>query len=136
VVVKLSPLLDDFNCHLPATEAAIASCSEELGLQLPSDYIEFLKTSNGGEGFIGRVGFANLWSVEELPSLNRTYEVQKNAPGLLLFGSSGGGEAYGFDTRSSAWPIVQVPFVGMEWPLAAPMGDSFVDFLRRLYRLK
>jgi SMI1 / KNR4 family (SUKH-1) len=136
VVVKKSPLLDDFDCHPPATDAAITSCGKELGLQLPGDYVEFLKTANGGEGFIGRVGFANLWSVEELPSLNRAYEVQKIVPGLLLFGSNGSGEAYGFDMRNLTRPVVQVPFVGMEWQVAEPMGNSFIDFLWRLHRLE
>jgi hypothetical protein len=43
----------------------------------------------------GDFGFAHLWPVEELVSLNRAYEVEKYLPGLLL-GSDGAGKAYGF----------------------------------------
>jgi hypothetical protein len=68
--------------------------------------------------------------------MNQSYEVQKYVPGLLVFGSSGGGEAYGFDTRFPDWPIVQVPFVGMEWAVAEPMGSSFGEFLGQLYETK
>ena len=45
---------------------------------------------------------------------NRDYEVESYCPELLLFGSSGGGEAYAFDKRSLPWRVVEVPFVGMD----------------------
>jgi len=89
--------------------------------------------TNGGEGFIGEEEYLMLWSVEELPSLNEAYEVQQYAPGLLLFGSSGGGEAYGFDTRKQCFEIVRVPFIGMTWDLAQPIATSFDLFMRTLY---
>ena len=89
--------------------------------------------TNGGEGFIGEEEYLMLWSVEELPSLNEAYEVQQYAPGLLLFGSSGGGEAYGFDTRNQRFEILRVPFIGMAWDLAQPIANSFDLFMRTLY---
>jgi hypothetical protein len=116
--------------HPAATNMMIIASEEQLGARLPKDYVQFLKLANGGEGFIGNA-YAIFWSVEELSSMNRSYEVQKYAPGLLIFGSDGGGEAYGFDTRASDWPIVQVPFVGMAWNLARPMGTSFSVSLKR-----
>jgi hypothetical protein len=77
-----------------------------------------------------------LWGAEELVPLNEAYQVQKFVPGLLLFGSDGGGEAFGFDTRAGDWPIVQVPFVGMGWDVAWPMGTSFNEFLRNLSEIE
>ena len=105
-------------------------------MKLPLDYVEFLKRTDGGEGCIGKSAYVMLWAVGELASLNHAYEVQKYAPGLLIFGSDGGGEAFGFDTRNPQWPIVRVPFVGMAWDVARSMGGTFNDFLERIYEIE
>lgn len=88
------------NWHLngPATEESIRQASLSLRIKLPPDYAEFMKKHNGGEGFIGD-NYVILWRVEELAPFNRDYEVEQYAPGLIMFGSKGGGEAYAFDTR-------------------------------------
>lgn len=130
-MVDMRPFLDRLNRRPGATDSAIAEEEKQLGLKLPVEYVDFLKLTNGGEGFIGKE-YVILWGAEELASMNQSYEVQKYVPGLLIFGSNGGGEAYGFDTRTPQRPIVQVPFVGMDWGYARPMGESFSEFLRRL----
>jgi hypothetical protein len=105
-------------------------------MRLPVDYREFLKITNGGEGFIGENAYVMFWGVDELVSMNKAYEVDTYVPGFLLFGSNGGGEAFGFDTRKKRWTIVQVPFVGMEWSLAERLGRSFKDFLEKLFKVE
>ena len=70
-----------------------------------------------------------LWSLEELEPLNRSHRDEGFAPGLLIFGSTGGGEAYGFDTRLEPWMIVSIPFIPMDWEDAIPISDSFTGFL-------
>lgn len=126
-------LLANLNRRVPATTAAVAECERQLRVKLPPDYVEFLRATNGGEGFIGESAYVILWGAQELVPMNQAYEVQKYVPGLLIFGSDGGGEAYGFDTRIQQWQIVQVPFVGMAWNLAEPMGATFIAFLEELY---
>jgi hypothetical protein len=130
----------DLHCYLGrvkqnpgASDALIAESEDQLGLKLPVEYVGFLKVTNGGDGFVGEKEYVIFWGVEELASLNRSYEVQDYAPGFLIFGSNGGGEAYGFDTRSEGWPIVRITFVGMDWSEARPMGESFSAFLKHLY---
>jgi len=127
-VISIDRLLTNINQRGRATDTAVAAAEEELGLKLPADFVQFLKSGNGGEGFIGRK-YVIFWGVEELPSINESYEVQQCAPGLLIFASSGGGEAYGFDTRKAPWPVVRVPFIGMEWGVAEIIGRSFSEFL-------
>jgi len=90
-----------------------------------------LKKTNGGEGFIGE-NYLILWGVEELVQFNNEYEVQDYAPGLVLFGSDGGGEGYAFDTRKTPTSIVQVPFIGMDLMYARPRADSFSEFITKL----
>jgi len=70
-----------------------------------------------------------IWRAEELADLNRAYAADVHAPGLLLFGSNGGGESYGFDMHNPNKPIVQVPFVGMNLRYATQIAVSFTDLL-------
>lgn len=73
-----------------------------------------------------------LWRVTELEQFNREYEVQEYAPGLLLFGSNGGGEAFAFDLRTPVRRVVSLPFVGMDLKIATLLGTSFDSFLEHL----
>ena len=125
-------MLTRFNSNPPAAESAIKTFEEGAAFALPSDYREFLQRSNGGEGFVGPA-YLILWRVEELQRLNLAYEVAEYAPGLVLFGSDGGGEAFAFDTRSTGTPIVSVPFVGMDLEEARPIATSFKAFLEALF---
>jgi len=125
-------LLDRFNAAPAATDDQIEQAKSSLPEFLPSEYVQFLKNMNGGEGFIGET-YSVLWDVSKIESLNLSYQTHQWAPGLLLFGSDGGGEAFGFDTRKPNWPIVRIPFVGMDWKEARPIGNSFKEFLENLF---
>ena len=46
----------------------------------------------------------------------------------------GGNEGFGFDVRTDEKPIVMIPFIGMEWDVAIPMGANFWDFLEALFK--
>jgi hypothetical protein len=131
--MKIEILLKDFKRHPAASDATIADSEKKLGAAFPAEYVEFLKLGNGGEGFVGKNAYVMLWRVEELAPMNQAYEAEKYAPGLLIFGSDGGDEAFGFDTRGARWEVVRVPFVGTNWRSAQPMGKTFNAFLKRLY---
>ncbi len=75
----------------PAESTVVDGLSSNLGVTLPKDYTKFLKEHNGGEGFIGD-NYIIFFKAEELADFNREYEVEKYAPGILLFASTGGGK--------------------------------------------
>lgn len=115
-----------------ASDDALNTVMRALKVELPHDYREFLRASNGGEGFLGQ-NYVALWRAEELKPLNDSYDVAQFAPGLLLFGSDGGGEGYAFDTRENPWVVVQVPFIGMgDARSTIPLGRSFTEFLQNV----
>lgn len=126
-------LLQRFNGNPPADLAAISALEGSSALRLPNEYREFLQRHNGGEGFIGNQ-YIILWRAEELIETNRSYQVQEYAPGLFLFGSDGGGEAFAFDTHTDAKPIVSVPFVGMGLNEVRPVAANFGEFLQELVK--
>jgi len=124
-------LLKEFNVKDGAKEIDIAGAEAALQWTLPLDYKTFLGRSNGGEGFVGQ-NYLILWASEELAQFNNEYEVQDYAPGLILFGSDGGGEGYAFDMRTTPAPIVQVPFIGMDLKYARTMAANFDEFVTKL----
>ena len=129
--IPLDELLVDFPKAAPASEQSLQSAEKALGKPLPADYRAFLLQCNGGEGFMGR-HYLILWKAEKLAQFNQEYQVSDYAPGLLMFGSSGGGEGFAFDTRMTPYPIVQVPFVGMSLNDAIPVADSFGKLLEKM----
>jgi hypothetical protein len=131
--VSLENLFANFKANPPASRDAVARCEASLGFSLPPDYTQALRQMNGGEGFIGK-NYLVLWSVEEFVKMNTGTYFAEAAPGLLVFGSDGGGEAFAFDTRSAPPPIVVAPFIGMDWTTAIMIAPTFTAFLQHLYR--
>jgi hypothetical protein len=121
-----------FIANPPASREEIENVQKELKFPLPKSYVEFLLTANGGEGFIPD-SYVIFWRVEELVSRNAAYNVAEFAPGLFLFGSNGGGEAFGFDTCSETGSIVSIPFVTMDKSDARPAAPDFEAFLNTVH---
>ncbi|MEP7340526.1 MAG: SMI1/KNR4 family protein [Acidobacteriota bacterium] len=120
----------------PAPETVIQSLLEQSGLELPDDYISFLRCSNGGEGELGiQPWWFRVWTAEEVLEANRGYEVQTNIPGFFGFGSSGGGELLAFDARApKRWPVFMIPFIVMDEKDAVRIADDFSSFVMEMGR--
>ncbi|AEG02759.1 SMI1/KNR4 family protein [Methylomonas methanica] len=124
----IKELLNDFSFGESASKNVLSDLS---ALKLPEDYLSIFAELNGGEGFVG-AEYLILWKAEELAVFNKEYEVEMYAPGIFLFGSNGGGEGFGFDTRSKPFKVVQIPFIGMDLQYASPVADSFTHLLERM----
>lgn len=110
---------------------ALTRWSSGLNIVLPEDYVDFMVEANGGEGSVGDT-YVQLWSTEQLVDLNEAYAVREFAPGIGLFGSDGGGTAYGFLSATVPATLVSVPFVGMAVEAVTPMGSTFTEFVQQL----
>jgi hypothetical protein len=126
-------LLAKFNCNPPADASSLRKLEREAGLRLPEDYAQFLQQADGGEGFVGNA-YLILWRIGELLEMNKAYHVDDYAPGLFVFGSDGGGEAFAFDMHTAGSPIVSVPFIVMDLTVRRPLGENFRAFLETLLK--
>lgn len=124
-------ILATFNGNPGVSTEVLDAVEKAWGHKLPPDYRQFMIKVNGGEGFVGKK-YLILWEAEHLIQYNTEYEVQEYAPGLFLFASSGGGEAFGFDGRYDDLRVVQVPFIGMSLQDAKLVAKNFTDLLSYL----
>lgn len=106
-----------------------------LGIKFPKDYVEFITQHNKAHGLIGENAYLILWDIDQLPTINEEYEVQQYAPGLILFGTDGGGLGYAFDTRNNVMSIVEVGLIGLSLKDLVVLANTFSGFLRYLYLL-
>ena len=122
----LEKFTNNFNTVSPATHSAIQTAEKFFNLKLPTDYKEFLQFSNGLEGETAD-NYLVLWSAEELVELNQAYNVKEFVSNIILIGSDGGEDAFGFDTTNMT--IVKVPLIGMGHIANEKLSDTFGDFL-------
>ena len=118
---KIRPKVAGWSLRAAADPGLVAEVVGRLGIDLPPDYRAFLEEANGGEGFVGDGGFLKPWPIDEIDSSNEGLQVSESAPGLVFFGTDGGGEGYAFDTRERPHRVVQVPLIGMA------DGDTWID---------
>jgi hypothetical protein len=81
--MNLERIPDILNRNPPATEEQIAGLSRTLGLDLPSEYRQLLRTANGIHADL-----VCFYSTAEVPERSGTHEVGRYAPGYILIGSA------------------------------------------------
>lgn len=129
---EIVPLLAEFHPNSACSDEAIAEVERNLGCSFPYEYKQFLRYSNGGEGHVGKESYLILDSVEKLVEYNQAQNLAESRPGLVLFGSDGGGTYFAFDMAD---PNIRV--MAFDPVSASPedqwfVGRDFWDFLKRL----
>ena len=60
--------------------------TEVGGLELPRDYLTFMKKHDGGEGPLGENNYGRFYKLEELEEINKEYDVRNSWPGYVVLG--------------------------------------------------
>ena len=122
---EIFALMSDMELEEPTTEAEITAVENAMQIKFPIEYKEFMKKSNGAEGAIGENSYLSIWPMNEIVELNEGYGVADFTPGLVYFGSDGGGMAYAFDSRKEYMPIVEFPFDSIHIEDAKLIANTF-----------
>lgn len=77
------------------------------GVVLPSDYVEFMRVHNGGEGDIGETWLI-LYPLDELQEINDDYEIEEVLPGHIIIGTNGNAEFYGIDKDGNYFNVPMI----------------------------
>jgi hypothetical protein len=96
----------------PADPASLSKLRTTAPLKLPAAYLRLLATANGLEGDLAmQPWWIQLWSAEEVLSMNELYQVHEFHPGFFGIGSSGGGVMFALAiAEGDASQVYGVPF--------------------------
>jgi hypothetical protein len=115
-------------------EERIADVEGQMDCKLPRDVKDFLREHDGGAGTIGpRKRPIELWSIERIRGECEAQEVTRAVPGLVLFGSDGGSEGYGWLPRLSRNKYGRISLLAAGAHEFESLSDSFEELLRALF---
>lgn len=102
-------------------------------LQLPKDVRGFLEKHDGGRGTVGpRKRPLVLWGAEQIAREMDEQEVTRATPGLLLFGTDGGAEGYGFLPRLQRGKYGRISLLAAGAHEFESLGESFEELLKAI----
>jgi hypothetical protein len=119
---------------LPGMQLAPKGASKEAldAIQgLPPDLRVFLQQHDGGRGKVANRPVI-LWSAEQIAREAQSQEVSLSTPGLLLFGTDGGAEGYGYLSRLRQRRYGRIPLIAAGPHEFEAMADSLRDLLQAL----
>lgn len=120
-----------------ATSEAIERLQALTFVTLPSEYLDLLQYSNGGEGPlpVDPLYFI-LDSAEVAADEAEAATFAEFFPGLFVFGSNGGGEGFALDMRNDApFPVVYFDMTNADLVEGIQIvASDFADFLRLIGR--
>jgi hypothetical protein len=91
----------------PASETDVAKACAGVRFNLPEEYLDLLRFTNGAEATLSiDPWWFQLWSSDEAGRHNLGYQVQRWHPEYFAFGSSGGGVLFAF--KEGAAPRTKV----------------------------
>lgn len=100
------------------------------GLELPDDYLDFMREHNGGEGPLGEYGYGCFYRFEELEEINDEYEVQDNWPGYVVIGSDMSGQLWAYNPEKKIY--CQIDSCNTDDDTYYTQAESFEEFLRKM----
>jgi hypothetical protein len=114
-----------------APEGAPADELDEL--QLPEDLRAFLAKHDGARGTVGaRKRPLILWGAAQIASEAGEQEVSQAVPGLLLFGTDGGAEGYGYLPRLSRGKYGRISLLAAGAHEFESLGESLEELVRAI----
>ena len=124
----------DHDLEPPAPKEEIEALIASTQFELPTEYIEFLATHNGGSGELPVQPWCyELWPANEVSENNEGYEVAKYFPDCFAIGSNQGGELLYIDYRQSRkGNIISIPLIPSDLNYANVVALSFNDLISLL----
>ena len=102
-------------------------------LPLPDDVRAFLERHDGARGTVGRRKRPLvLWSAQQIATEADVQEVTLATPGLLLFGTDGGAEGYGYLPRMQRGRYGRISLMAAGAHEFESLGDSLEELVTAL----
>jgi hypothetical protein len=129
----MQALLRDVRLAGPAPAGLVERVEQEMDCTLPADVKTFLQEHDGGSGTLGaQKRPIELWSLERIRDECEAQEVTRSVPGLVLFGSDGGEEGYGWFPRLRQRRYGRISLIAAGAHEFEALSDSFEELLESL----
>jgi SMI1 / KNR4 family (SUKH-1) len=130
---QLEAVLRDVRLAGPAPAGLVERVEQEMDCELPADVRAFLREHDGGAGTLGaQKRPVELWSIERIRDECEAQEVTRSVPGLVLFGSDGGAEGYGWLPRLRERRYGRISLIAAGAHEFEGLADTFADLLQSL----
>jgi hypothetical protein len=114
-----------------ARPEALDAAAKATGIELPADLRAFLQKHDGARGMVGpRKRPLVFWSADQIAREAEAQEVTRATPGLLLFGSDGGAEGYGYLPRLQRGKYGRISFMAAGPHEFESLGESLDELVR------
>ncbi len=120
--------INEFNP--PATDEQILELENQLQIDLPGDYKEFLTQTNGFSGVLNEF-------VVDFDPVGKIYQSTQDAcseffPWAVYIGTNGNLEMFVIDRRQTPFQFGLLPYIANDNDFI-PLGDTFEKFIQQLY---
>jgi len=116
----------------PATEAEIEGLKNSIDVDLPKEFWDLLRFSNGGEGDIPLAPLIfKLDEIQEIIGLKNDEFYKSEFPNLLFFGGNGGLEMIAFDLRKKPYSVVMIDPIGGEESVIE-IAPNITEFIKAI----
>lgn len=114
----------------PATNEEIARLENQLEIEFPNDYKEFLKFTNGYAGLLNEF-------VVRFDPVDQIYQSTQDTcaeffPWAIYIGTNGNLEMFVIDKRQTPYQFGLLPYIADDNDFI-PLGGTFEKFIERLY---
>lgn len=114
------------SCMFNAT--ILHQVESNFNCSLPTDYINFMKWNNGGEGEVNG-NYIVLWRLEYIVTLNFEYNIRKYLGNdFIAIGTDGGDNVYCFNI-SDNFAIFNCPLGDLDIESCSYIAESFKRFM-------
>jgi SMI1 / KNR4 family (SUKH-1) len=126
-------MIDRVGESAASKEARLVHAEAALGVRFPDDFRTDICERDGAGLDLSSGDSLQLFAIDELPGQNQIPQVETH-PGLIVFGSDGSRELFGFDFRRRPPPVVMVEITSAGWEEAIEQAPTFAGFLERMER--
>ena len=115
----------------PASPGDVEVAVSAAARPLPADYVAFLRSSDGAEGWIGD-NYVQIARARD--AADTTTAFARFVPGLFFFAGDGAAGLFAFDLREHAGRVVITHTDGLNFEGLVCASESFTEFLLFLKR--
>lgn len=127
---SIEKIIERLDRNVATDEVFYFALLKKINFSIDKEFLEFIKSYNGAEGFLGENNYIAFWNVEQLISLNPYYEDNKECEELFFFATDGSNIGYAFDKKNGY--IIAIDFLDISRVKPDIVADTFEAFLDNL----